>query len=83
MAAKFEIEKFNGNNNFSLWHVKMHALLVQQGLQKALKGRETLPETMTEQEKSDLLERAHSAILLSLSDEVLQEGVEEKSATTP
>ena len=81
MAAKFKIEKFNGNNNFSLWRVKMHALLVQQGFQKALKGRETLPKMMTKQEKYDLLERTHSTILLSLSDEVLQEVAEEKSAT--
>ena len=27
-AAKSEIDKFNGKNDFSLWRVKMHALLV-------------------------------------------------------
>ena len=27
-AAKFEIDKFNEKNDFSLWRVKMRALLV-------------------------------------------------------
>jgi len=37
-SLKFEIEKFNGKNNFELWKLKMQDLLVQQGLQKALAG---------------------------------------------
>ncbi|KAF7829260.1 putative rhamnogalacturonate lyase B isoform X3 [Senna tora] len=80
MAAKFEIEKFNGNNDFSLWHVKMRALLVQQGLLKALEGKEALPTELSNQEKDDLLERALSTILLSLADDVLREVADEKSA---
>ncbi|KAF7841267.1 Retrovirus-related Pol polyprotein from transposon TNT 1-94 [Senna tora] len=80
MAAKFEIEKFNGNNDFSLWRVKMRALLVQQGLLKALEGKEALPTELSNQEKDDLLERALSTILLSLADDVLREVVDEKSA---
>ena len=78
--TKFEIDKFNGKNDFSLWHVKMHALLVQQGLWKALKGKDALPATLSDEEKEDLLERAHSAILLSLGDEVLREIVNEETA---
>ena len=76
-AAKFEIDKFNGKNDFSLWRVKMHALLVQQGLWKALKGKDALPATLSDEEKEDLLEWAHSAIQLSLVDEVLREIVDE------
>ena len=59
MATKFEIEKFNGNKDFSLWRVKMHALLVQNGLHKALKGKNGLPETMSDEEKDELLEKAY------------------------
>jgi hypothetical protein len=33
-SAKFEIEKFNGKNNFEIWKVKMHDMLVQQGVVK-------------------------------------------------
>jgi hypothetical protein len=39
-SAKFEIEKFNGKNNFEIWKVKMHDLLMQQGMVKALLGKE-------------------------------------------
>lgn len=36
MAQKFEINKFDGCNNFGLWRVKMCALLVHQGVVSAL-----------------------------------------------
>ncbi|WRX14855.1 Integrase [Theobroma cacao] len=79
-STKYEIEKFNGRNDFSLWRVKMRALLVQQGLLKALKGKEHLPSNLSDGEKDDLMEKAHSAILLALSDEVLREVTDEESA---
>lgn len=34
---KLDIEKFNRNTNFSLWQVKMKAILIQNGVHKALK----------------------------------------------
>ena len=52
----------------------MQALLVQQGIWKALKGKNAVPAILSNEEKEDLLERAQSAILLSLGDEVLREG---------
>ena len=78
-AAKYEIEKFNGKNDFILWRVKMCALLVQQGLFRALKGKDSLPAQLSKEEKENLLEQAHSAIQLSLADEFLREVVEEKT----
>ena len=80
LAAKFEIDKFNGKNDFNLWRVKMRALLVQQGLWKALKGKDALPAMLSDEEKEDLLVQAHSAIQLSLADEVLREIVDEDTA---
>ena len=41
----------------------MRALLVQQGLQDALLGEKNLLNTMQEKEKTELLEKAHSAII--------------------
>jgi hypothetical protein len=35
-SLNFEVEKFNGKNNFELWKLKMHDLLVQQGVVKVL-----------------------------------------------
>ena len=40
MMIKYEIVKFDGKNDFNLWHVKMLALLVQQGVLKILQGSE-------------------------------------------
>ncbi|WKA12955.1 hypothetical protein VitviT2T_030296 [Vitis vinifera] len=57
----------------------MRALLVQQGLQDALLAEKNLPSTMQENEKAELLEKAHSAIILSLGDTVLRKVAKAKS----
>lgn len=44
-SAKFEVEKFSGKNDFSLWRMKMRAVLVQQGLVEALDGEKFLKDT--------------------------------------
>jgi hypothetical protein len=38
-SAKFEVEKFDGQNSFCLWRIKMRALLRQQDLPKILDGK--------------------------------------------
>jgi hypothetical protein len=38
MGSKCEIEKFTRCNVFGFWKVKMHAVLIQQKCEKALKG---------------------------------------------
>jgi hypothetical protein len=45
-SSKFEIENFSGKNNFELWKLKMHDLLMQQGVVKALLGKEKQPATI-------------------------------------
>ncbi len=47
----------------------MYSLLVQQSLLRVLKGKDTLLAQLLEEEKEDFLERAHSAIQLSLAYE--------------
>uniref|UniRef100_A0A803Q6S7 CCHC-type domain-containing protein n=1 Tax=Cannabis sativa TaxID=3483 RepID=A0A803Q6S7_CANSA len=78
--AKFDLEKFTGKNDFGLWRVKMRAMLVQQGLQDALLGESKLSATLSEKEKTEILEKAHSAIILSLGDRVLREVSKETTA---
>ena len=78
-SAHFEIEKFNGKNNFEIWKVKMYDLLVQQCVAKALLGKSKQPYTMTDDEWSDLDERALSGIRLCLADYVLFNIVSEKT----
>ena len=78
-SARFEIEKFNGRNNFEIWKVKMHDLLVQQGVAKALLGKSKQPLVMTDDEWSDIDDKALSGILLCLADDVLFNIVSEKT----
>jgi hypothetical protein len=78
-SAKFEIEKFNGKNNFEIWKVKMHDLLVQQGMVKALLGKEKQPASITDEDWDEMDARALSAIHLCLADDVLFNIVTDKT----
>ncbi|GKC57598.1 hypothetical protein Tco_1085196 [Tanacetum coccineum] len=80
--AKFDIEKFDGSNDFGLWRVKMRCLLIQHGWEAAL---DPFPETMADAEKTaalktDVYKKAHSALLLCLDNKVLREVNKEDSA---
>ncbi|GJR94831.1 retrovirus-related pol polyprotein from transposon TNT 1-94 [Tanacetum coccineum] len=80
--AKFDVEKFDGSNDFGLWLVKMRCLLIQHGWEAAL---DPFPETMADAEKTvalktDVYKKAHSALLLCLDNKVLREVNKEDSA---
>ncbi|GKB97749.1 transposable element [Tanacetum coccineum] len=66
-SPSVNIEKFNGKSNFSLWRIKIRALLKQQGIWAPLAGPK--PADMTDAKYNSQDEKAHSTILLSLSDE--------------
>ncbi|KAH9680956.1 hypothetical protein KPL71_026757 [Citrus sinensis] len=72
---KLEVEKFTGENDFHLWRLKMKALLVHQGLDEALAEVTSpkKPRKISDDDLPDVLDRAHSAIILSLGDGVLRE----------
>ncbi|GKA88836.1 retrovirus-related pol polyprotein from transposon TNT 1-94 [Tanacetum coccineum] len=80
--AKFDVEKFDGSNDFGLWRVKMRCLLIQHGWEAAL---DPFPETMADAKKTaalktDVYKKAHSALLLCLDNKVLREVNKENSA---
>ncbi|GKF60283.1 hypothetical protein Tco_0177069, partial [Tanacetum coccineum] len=52
--TRFDIEKFDGKNDFGLWKIKMRALMVQQRCDAAL---ETLPTDMKAGEKTALIKK--------------------------
>ena len=68
-------------NDFRIWRLKMRALLVQQGLEEALEGEKNLPNTLSGKEKKEILDKAHSALILCLGDKVLREVSKEMSAS--
>lgn len=52
--TRFEVEKFNDQNNFELWKLKVRDSLVEQGLHKALDGKRKKPVNMSDDEWEDL-----------------------------
>ncbi|GKB86603.1 hypothetical protein Tco_0958875 [Tanacetum coccineum] len=73
------IKKFNGKSNFNLWLIKIRVLLKQQGIWAPLVGPKLADMIDANYNSQD--EKAHSSILLSLSDEVLYEVADEETAT--
>lgn len=55
----------------------MHSILVQQVLAIALQGLSKSPATSTWQQKTDIKEKAHNALILCLGDEALKEVAKE------
>ncbi|GJY86231.1 retrovirus-related pol polyprotein from transposon TNT 1-94 [Tanacetum coccineum] len=74
--TRFDIEKFDGKNDFGLWQIKMRTLMVQHGCDAAL---ETLPADMKAGEKAALMKKAYSTLILCLGDRVLREVTKETS----
>ncbi|KAI3727129.1 hypothetical protein L1987_66938 [Smallanthus sonchifolius] len=79
VSTKFDLEKFDGKNDFGLWRLKMRALLVHQGVVDALSGEAHLPVALSDKEKKDIMEKAHSALILCLGDRVLREDDEDQA----
>lgn len=65
-----KIDKFTGMNSFSLWQIKMKALLKQQGLWAPLSGKKV---ELVTTEMEVIEEKAYSTILLCLADEIIIE----------
>ena len=80
--SKLEVNKFDNHGDFSMWHKKMKAVLVQHQCAKALmkiKGEKDKQLSMTAQERQGMDEMAFSLIIVSLVDNVLRQVNEEDS----
>ncbi|KAK8926344.1 hypothetical protein KSP39_PZI018272 [Platanthera zijinensis] len=75
MAAKFEVPKYDGRIDFGLWQKRIKAVLVQQGLHKALLGKEKA-KVNDDDEWDELDLKAISTIQLCLADEVMYNVIE-------
>jgi len=82
MDSKWNIEKFTEDKDFGLWKVKMEAVLIQQKCEKALKGEGALSVTMSRTEKTKMVDKARSVIVLCLGDKVLREVAKEPTAAS-
>ncbi|GFZ05243.1 zinc-dependent activator protein-1 [Actinidia rufa] len=52
--SQFSLEQFNGSDNFTLWQRRVNDILVQQGLARVLKGKDTKLETMKDDDWEEL-----------------------------
>ena len=72
--------KFDGSGNFVLWVRKVKDLLLQQGMVKALYGKQ--PEGMDDMDWKDLEAKVEATIRLCLVDDVMYHVMDEESPTT-
>jgi hypothetical protein len=79
-TVKYEIPLLDRTTRFSLWQVKMRAVLAQMDLDDALLGFKKMPSSWSEAEKERKDRKALSQIHLHLSNEILQDVVKEKTA---
>jgi hypothetical protein len=68
---RFEVDKFNGKNNFESWKLKMHDLLTQQGFHKALDGKGNNRVGMSDDEWEDIEVMGLNMIRLCLDKKFL------------
>ena len=78
-STKYDVEKFCGKGNFSLWQRQMKDLLIQQGVHKALLREEKKLEVMKDVEQVEIDEKAASIIRLNLGNEVIHNILEAKT----
>ena len=78
-VSGLKIDKFTGRNSFSLWQIKMRALLKQQGLWAPLATDKQGADTSTAEYRL-LEEKAHSTIVLCLADDVITEVADQDTA---
>ena len=74
---KLDIEKFDRSVNFGLWQGKMRAILIQNGVQKAINGVDRMPDGMTAAKWKEIDSKTRLSIPLCLSNEVLRVKVKE------
>jgi uncharacterized membrane protein YheB (UPF0754 family) len=79
-STKYDIYKFSGENDSGLWKIKMEAILIQQGCAEEIKGEERMSASLSQKEKTDMIEKARSAIILCLCDKALREVARERTA---
>ena len=76
-SVKFDLMKFDGTGNFGLWQRRVKDLLVQQGMVKALYGKQ--PEGMDDLDWKELEAKAVATIRLCLADDVMYHVIDEES----
>lgn len=78
-SARFDLERFDGTGDFSLWKEKMMAILICQKLDIAIEEG-IIPDDANKKESETVMKQARSAIIMNLADNVLRQVIGEKTA---
>ena len=81
-TLKYDIPLLDRDTRFSLWQVKMRAVLAQLDLDDALLGRDKMPASWSDEENDRKDRKALSHIHLHLSNNILQEVLKETTAAS-
>ena len=79
-TIQFPIQPFNGTTSFTLWQRRVKDVLVQQGLAKALNGKNKKPESMNDDEFEELDARCASTIRLYVADNIINNVIDEEDS---
>ena len=79
MSTRFEVTKFDGTGNFSLWQSRVKDLLGQQGVLRTIKADDVKPAKMDPEDWAEMQIKAAGTIRLSLADQVLYHVMDEES----
>ncbi|KAL1199976.1 Retrovirus-related Pol polyprotein from transposon TNT 1-94 [Cardamine amara subsp. amara] len=73
-SVKFEVPRFNGTENFSLWQTRVKDMLNKNGMKKAL--LEKKPDSIMHDDWEELQKKAGSTICTCLEDEVVHQVID-------
>ncbi|KAG8489449.1 hypothetical protein CXB51_017818 [Gossypium anomalum] len=79
-SLKYEISLLDHNTRFTLWQIKIQAVLAQMDLEDAPLGIDKMPSTLTNEEKKCKDRKPLTQLHLHLSNEILQDVMKEKTA---
>lgn len=78
-SLKYEISLLDRNTRFSLWQVKVRAVLAQMNLDDVLLGFDRMPANLSMEEKQRKDRKALAQIQLHLSNNLLEDVLKEKT----
>ncbi|KAG8474612.1 hypothetical protein CXB51_031249 [Gossypium anomalum] len=79
-SLKYEIPLLDRNTRFTLWQIKMQAVLAQMDLEDALLRIDKMPSTLIDEEKKRKDRKALTQLHLHLSNKILKDVMKEKTA---